>query len=248
MRSSFDGIYADLLESGKEIAPRGAKTLELLDYAYTLDPDEVFPNYPSRNLSIPYIKEELKWYLRGDPTDLSICAHAKIWEGCVQDGRINSNYGYYLFAQGGLRYAVNCLRMDPDSRRAVVPILGAQHLRLDSKDTPCTVSLGYRIRDGKVLSTVHMRSQDAIYGLGNDVPFFSLCHQIVAAALGVPRGGLTVFVESLHVYEKHFAMLERLVTESVAPVHAPVVTESCEAEALLRGVSNGPLREWLHEA
>jgi len=250
MLSNFDKIYADL-QKGKVTAPRGAKTLELLNYSYTLDPYERFANYPSRKLSLGYIKEEFKWYLLGDPTDLSICDHAAIWKDCVTNDVLHSNYGYYLFAEGGIVYAANCLKADPDSRRAVVPILAQQHLFPANRDVPCTVSLGFRIRDGLLQCTVHMRSQDAVFGLGNDVPFFSLVQEMVAQLVGVPMGELTVFVESLHVYERHWAKLQAFRTEYVEPMAIPKLSSALEVQMLLNHDDSDhamthPFTRWLY--
>ena len=114
--TTFRQIYLDLLNHGEEVSPRGQRTREILNYQYTLAPYDRFAAFPSRKLSLPYIKEELKWYLRGDIYDLSICQHAKIWEKCVTHGVLHSNYGYYLFEKRGLQYAIECLQKDPDSR------------------------------------------------------------------------------------------------------------------------------------
>lgn len=252
--TTFRQIYLDLLESGAEVAPRGQRTRELLNYAYTLEPGDRFAAFPSRKLSLPYIKKELAWYLRGDTYDLSICKHAKIWEQCVTGGQLHSNYGYYLFTKRGIDYAVDCLRKDPDSRRAVVPILGHQHLFLENRDVPCTVSLGFRVRDGEVLCTVHMRSQDAIYGMGNDVPFFSLVQEMVSVYLGLPMGTLTVFVESFHVYERHFELLDKLAldpTETQLPIQVPRLEDKYEIEMLRAGDDSDhaltrPFTRWLY--
>ena len=124
---------------------------------------------------------------------------------------MHSNYGYYLFTKAGLGFVVNELTRDKDSRRALVSIFNShQHLFSDNNDVPCTATLGFRIRDGALNMTVHMRSQDAIYGLGNDLPFFNLCWEIVAIALNIPQGRYHHFVESFHVYERHFNMLNTI--------------------------------------
>ena len=230
MTWSFKQVYQDLRDHGEEISPRGSRTLEIQNYTYTLEPYDRFAAFPSRKLSLPYIQQELRWYFKGDPWDLSICQHAKIWEQCVTDGVIHSNYGYYLFRKNGLEYAVNCLKRDLDSRRAVVTILGSQHLFLENNDVPCTVSMGFRVRDKKLLCTVDMRSQDAVYGMGNDIPFFSIVQELVAASLSLPMGPLTVFVESFHAYERHWGMLENLLQEQQESITIPRISGPARSE------------------
>lgn len=207
-------IYIDLWHNGRDRAPRGLPTKELENYHVTFWPEHQFINYSSRKLNVDYIKTELKWYLNGVREDLSICDHAKIWQGCVTEGKLYSNYGFYLFKNHGLLLAANELTKDPDSRRAVVSIFNSdEHIFEGNKDVPCTVSLGFRIRDGKLNMTVHMRSQDAVFGLGNDLPFFNFVWEVLAVYLGVPQGNYHHFVESFHVYERHYEMVKNIVYE-----------------------------------
>lgn len=248
---TFQSVYSTLELMGACVSPRGMLTKELTNFSYTLAPYDRFAAFPSRALNMEYLKTELRWYLRGDLRDLSICEHAKIWKDCVTDGRLHSNYGHYLFRCGGLEYAVRCLRADPDSRRAVVPIYARAHMFEDNRDVPCTVSISFRIRNGAVHSTAHMRSQDAIFGMGNDVPFFSLVNELVAAMLERPVGSLTVFVESFHVYARHFDKLKAICTETQTPLMPwPVISGREEAETLVRGnatpTSDYPFTRWLY--
>lgn len=251
--TTFSQVYKDLKYLGEEVSPRGQRTVELLNYSYALAPYDRFAAFPSRKLSLPYIKAELRWYLRGDRRDLSICDKAKIWKDCVTDGLLHSNYGYYLFSQGGLEYVVEVLRRDLDSRRAVVPILSHEHLFLANRDLPCTVSLGFRVRSGQLLCTVHMRSQDAVYGMGNDAPFFSFVQELVAVSLGLPLGPLTVFVESFHAYERHWELLEKLCYEEPEKIDVPRIADRLEVEMLLAGDDSElalarPFTRWLYAA
>lgn len=254
MSSKFSAILDRLWREGREIGPRGMTTRELENCQFRLAPYDYYMTFPSRKLSLPYIRDELRWYLKGDRYDLSITEKAKIWQTAVTNGQLNSNYGHYLFRQGGVDYAVATLVRDPASRRAVVPILATEHLDIYSNDVPCTVSLGWRIRDDVFRCTVHMRSQDAIYGLGNDAPFFGLVHELVywllrAQGLPLEIGPITYFVESFHVYERHFDMVRRIIKDDEQQVeHAvPVLSGAEEAQALRRNEIDAdfPFSAWL---
>jgi len=172
-------------------------------------------NFEARKLSLKYIKAELRWYLHGDPHDLSIARYARLWETLVDhSGKVNSNYGHYVFRRAQFQWVINELTRDRDSRRASMVILQPYHMTPDNKDVPCTYGLNFRIREGKLNCSVHMRSQDAIWGLGNDLPFFSVVQELVAVMLLVPMGDLHLAVDSFHVYEKHFDMLEQIVNHN----------------------------------
>ena len=55
-----------------------------------------------------------------------------------------------------------------------------------------------------------MRSSDVILGIAYDVPAFTLFQEILANELGVGLGTYTHVSNSLHIYEKHFEMAEKM--------------------------------------
>src|SRR5574343_84396 len=186
----FRQIFIDLATNGKEAAPRGQKIIEIENYSYTLPARVRFCNFESRKLNLDYVKREFLWYLRGNKMDKEILNHAKMWTDLVNyDGSINSNYGQYIFSKKAgqkssqFDYVVDALKKDKDSRRASIMILNRDHLLSTTRDYPCTYSLNFRIRDNKLNMTVHMRSQDAVFGMGNDAPCFSFIHEMIYVAV-----------------------------------------------------------------
>lgn len=217
----FDEIF-QRVSKGNIISPRGSKVIEVENFMYELPPYIKFQNYDVRKLKFDYIKQELLWYLRHNLFDTSIIEFASIWKDLIQpQGIINSNYGAHLFAsknRGTSQFlnVIDILRKDADSRRASMVILSDSHLKCE-KDIPCTYSLNFRIRNNKLNMTVHMRSQDAIFGMGNDAPAFSMIHEMILNMLEwdypeLTLGNYTHFADSFHVYERHFEMLEKIVS------------------------------------
>ena len=118
---------------------------------------------------------------------------------------------------------VNELTEDPDSRRAAICILDNNHLNSYTKDYPCTGFLNFHIRDNKLHMTVHMRSQDAIYGMGNDAFTFGLVHELLWSRLkenipGLDLGDYTHIVDSFHVYATHYGMVENILNDPTVEV------------------------------
>lgn len=245
----FRQLFWDVYKFGNERAPRGMKTLEIEDYTYLIPPYKRLMAYPGRNLSTRYIADEIMWYLKGDRTDLSICDKAKIWKDCVTDGMIHSNYGYPIFVCRGIDYVVETLAKDEDSRRAVIPILEQRFCSLSSNDVPCTETMEFRIRDDELRCTVHMRSQDLVFGAGNDIPFFSFVQELVLTLLNaaqgdVPKelhygmGPLVVTATSLHAYERHWPLLKDVALgheKLVEPIEMPRI-DGPEEVKLLRAL------------
>lgn len=241
-RNIFKNVYSDLSLEGKEIRPRGLLVKEIEDYSFTLFPFARFQNFESRNMKLDYLKDEFLWYLKGDRYDTSIGEKAKMWKEIVEtDGGINSNYGQYIFNDRCPQFdqVVKILTEDKDSRRASIVILSPQHVFTATKDLPCTYSLNFRIREDHLNMSVHMRSQDAIFGMTNDIPTFSFIHEMVLNALKIKYPDLQYgtyhhSVESFHVYERHFEMLEKLCRpdEKYIPVDCPPISGFGEVLAL----------------
>jgi thymidylate synthase len=237
----FRNIYADVDDMGKYVRPRGQLVLEVENYNYVLPAYTRFASFESRNLNLDYIKREFLWYLKGDRFDLSILKHAKMWQGLVNaDGGINSNYGQYVFGTlNQFDNAVQTLVGDPDSRRASIVILHSEHVMSDTKDVPCTYSLNFRIRNGYLNMTVRMRSQDAVWGMGNDAPAFSFIHEMAFNSLKRTYPELLLgqyyhSADSFHVYERHFKLLKEIVDgwDSYRPVYCPRIYGPDEVDFL----------------
>lgn len=243
-KDTFTSIFRKVLLEGKLVSPRGMLVREIEDFSFTLPPYVRFQSFECRRMNLNYTKDEFLWYLRGDRHDLSICEKAKIWKGIVnQDGSLNSNYGQYIFGKGNqFDRIVEILSKDKDSRRASVVILSREHVLSDTNDLPCTYGMNFRIRDDVLNMSVTMRSNDAIYGAGNDIPTFSFIHEMVLNALKATYPDLKLgtyhhAADSFHVYEKHFEMLNTLAqgNSSYVEVDCPRMSGPDEVE-FLRGL------------
>lgn len=251
--SYFADVFKHLTRHGKKSSPRGQETIELENFSYTLAPRVRYNAFEARKFSTSYLKKEMRWYINADMSDLSILDHAGAWKPMVKDGKIQSCYGHYWFKrQTGVHNVVTLLKADPFSRRAVIPMLGteAAHGELDAADVPCTTSIEFRIREGRLNARAVMRSQDAVWGMGNDVPTFSFLQEVIATLLGVEMGTLTVSVGSFHVYARHFDMASDLATSSFLDMlrideAPPMVIEDAMRIASCRQPDSTPFGLWL---
>lgn len=236
----FYDVLKRIKDEGKLVKPRGLLIKEVENCSYELPAYVRFPNFESRKLNPKYTKREVLWYLKGDRFDTSICQYAKIWQAIVNsDGSINSNYGQYVFGKINLfDRVIETLIDDPDSRRASIVILNSEHLFAETKDVPCTYAINFRIRESKLNMSVHMRSQDAIYGMGNDAPAFSIIHEMMFNALKryfplLQHGNYFHTCDSLHVYEKHFEMLDKIIAgDKFTVIDCPKISGPAEVDFL----------------
>src|SRR5271166_557686 len=240
-RELWRQIFLDVKKHGKVVAPRDKEIVEVENYHYELPPYVRFCSLTPRQLKLDYVRAETNWMLHGDPYDLSISQHSNIWRNIVVDGKLNSNYGFAWYTKFGFDFVVKQLIVDKDSRRASTVIVEREHLDLRQKDVPCTAYVNFRIREDKLNMSVHMRSQDAVYGMGNDAPAFSFLQEMVFVALrdqaypSLQMGTYHHTSDSFHIYARHYEMLDQLIAPDVTflPTSLPRIKDMHEVSYLL---------------
>lgn len=212
-----------IMEQGVTVSPRGSEIKEVSDLQLIVDAQYPFMAFRARKYPIQYCKDECKWFLTADRRNTDIMSKAKLWESVINsDGTFGSNYGVYFFGEqhGAVNIALELIR-DKDSRRAVCPMLNVSHLTPETRDVVCTLGVGFRVRDGKLLMSAMMRSSDMIYGLGSDVGCFLFLYRIVAGLIRphftdeIFNGSLTITCISAHVYSRHYKLVEDILTEGI---------------------------------
>jgi len=215
------------LKKVKEYSPRGQKTKELIQEQIIIkNPNKCFVKNKARKLSEEYIKKEMEWYLSGNKNVKEIGKYAKMWKIIAdENNEANSNYGEIIFFQKLENYNGNqwdwikeSLIKDNDSRQAIINFNQPKHKKEGVKDFVCTETIQYLIRNNKLISICNMRSCDLIYGFCNDIPFFSylqirLLKELNNKGLKIKLGKMYHTSGSLHVYEKHYSMLENIINE-----------------------------------
>jgi thymidylate synthase len=113
-----------------------------------------------------------------------------------------------------VKFVVEELKNNPESRRAVITLLSPledSHTPITTKDFNCTQSLSFMIVDGELELSVLIRSNDLIWGWsGINVFEFSVLQEVVAGILAVPIGSLYIFSVNLHVYQRHFNLVQKM--------------------------------------
>ena len=266
---NFTDCYLDLAQQvyespDYESSPRGMSVREKLACKFTINnPLDRLPYVPARKFSVTYVIAELLWYLSADDKTDWIANYSSFWNNISDDGETaNSAYGARIFKPhpriaGGTfsqwDYIKEELKQDPDSRRAVVHIRSPWDSVKAKLDVPCTLSLQFFIRDEKLHLVAHMRSSDLILGIAYDIPAFTLMQELMAKELGIGLGTYTHVSNSLHIYERHFEMVEEMISRDAilqarnnhresGPMPAmptmPPTKELYHTEALLRSAPN----------
>jgi len=205
---------ADIRNLFKQLYSAGeyGTTVEILGASFIADEPSIFGK-PDQD----YISREIRWY-----NSMSRSVHdfpgdaPTIWKQISgKDGMINSNYGWCIYSpNNGSQYSkvLQELKTTPTSRRATMiytrPTMHRDYNVEGMSDFICTNAVSYYIRNNKLHSVVQMRSNDAVYGYKNDYAWQKHVLSNLALDLDVEVGTIYWQVQNLHVYERHYKLIE----------------------------------------
>lgn len=205
--------FKDLLAQDEHVTDKtGCKMIEVVGATFIADESAIFGT-----VNQDYVEREIEWY-----KSMSLSVHdirggaPAAWKACAsQGGMINSNYGYLIWSKENFNqydHVLAELKRAPESRRAQMiytrPSIWNEYNRDGMSDFICTDSVQYFIRDGKLIADVRMRSNDVVYGFKNDKFWQDHVHAKLASDLGVPVGTMIWHAGSLHVYQKHWNLVQ----------------------------------------
>lgn len=190
----------------------GVKTVEIMNASFLADEPAIFGT-----VNEEYVARELEWYrsMSLNVNDIPGGPPA-IWKMvATPDGFINSNYGWCIYSQENEDQYLNCLaelKRNQDTRRAVMiytrPSMQWEFGKDGMSDFMCTNTVQYLVRDGKLNALVYMRSNDAVFGYKNDFAWQKYVLESLCKDADIPIGDIYWNVASLHVYERHFNLIE----------------------------------------
>lgn len=235
-----------ILRNGQWRETRGFRCLEL-DFPVLMritDPSDRYITLPERkwNKHLPFV--ESLWLASGTNHLDMVTKYVKNMANFSDDGQfMRAGYGTRIRAYTGnqenykvrdpkyrrvttfsgntvdqLKFVVDILKKDKDSRQALITIHDPAKDSLDSsqnlvvsKDQPCTRSLQFMVNKGKLDMTVHMRSNDLIWGFSAvNITNFTFMQEYVSQILNIPVGDYYHFANNLHVYEDKLPLVEEL--------------------------------------
>lgn len=219
LRVVFKQILRDDLEY---IATRRGKVKEILGVILKLKNPRARISHSEQRGYIASPLGEFFWYLSGsDRADFITYYIPQYKEEKEQDGSIYGAYGPRIFGQTGstsqLDNVLNLLGKRKTSRQAVIQLFDKHDLNHSAppKNIPCTCTLQFMLRSGKLEMFAHMRSNDAYLGLSHDVFAFTMLQEIIANKLGVDLGTYHHLVNNLHMYERHEEHVSTFIAEGL---------------------------------
>ena len=207
------------------VSPRNLETKELISVVVEVKrPRNRLITNVHRKISLKYLVGEWLWYERGSNSLDEISYYSQFWRKISDDGKtVSSAYGHRLFGyqlQFGVnqwKYAKKQLEADINTRQAILLIASPFDMVKKTRDFPCTVSLQFLIRNNKLHLVCNMRSNDLILGFTYDAASFTLFQEKMLVELQSDYPDLRMgcyyhFAASLHVYQRHYPMLQKVVS------------------------------------
>jgi thymidylate synthase len=163
---------------------------------------------------------EFLWYISAsNRLDLIRYYISRYDQWAEADGTVWGAYGPRIF--GGERSQYEIVRQilvdRQTSRQAVIQLFDQRDIQEQRKDTPCTCTMQFLVRDGLLNLVVHMRSNDIYKGLPHDVFAFTMIQEILARDLGVALGSYKHMVGSFHLYDEDRPKVGRYLDEGFQP-------------------------------
>lgn len=165
---------------------------------------------------------ELCWYLSGSNDTEHIAHYISAYRTYDEAGKVHGGYGPRLFGADGsgqVDYVIKALKANRWTRKAVIQLFDSSDVAATHQDVPCTCTLQFLIRDGRLHLVTYMRSNDVWLGLPHDIFCFTMLQELVAVSTGYPLGEYQHFVGSLHLYEANVNEAKRFMCEGWQSTH-----------------------------
>lgn len=189
-----------------------------------------------RQFRLDYAIAQTIWALSKSNSVAPVAFYNPIGLKFSDDGRtVRSAIGPRLFGgegAGQFHAALDKLRRDPSSRRAMLQIYLPSDLVEPTLDVSCTGSLHLLVRAGALHAIAHMRSQSALMVLPYDLFSLTMIHEIASICLGLELGTYWHVSNSAHVYEDELSKATSLLNEAPTEREPMSPMEGTSADAL----------------
>ncbi|WP_257387901.1 thymidylate synthase [Tahibacter caeni] len=227
MRAYLD-LVQDILDHGVRKADRtGTGTLSVFGRQLRFDLAQGFPLVTTKKLYLRAIVHELLWFLRGD-TNVAYLRDNKvtIWdEWADADGNLGPVYGKQWRAWEGadgrtidqIRWVVDEIRRNPDSRRLVVSAWNVAELERMAL-MPCHALFQFHVADGRLSCQLYQRSADVFLGVPFNIASYALLTHLIAQVCDLAPGDFVHTFGDAHLYLNHLDQVREQLTRAPLPL------------------------------
>lgn len=214
-------INNHLMNKGEGQQSRNGNTREVLNFKTEIrNPYNRCVGGFGRDMNIFFLLCEAMWIFTGKRDVETLSLFNSNMKQFSDDGKFFHapygfrlrNYGSSSFVyEGGsnhelqgidqIEQAIKLLSNNSEDRRVVMSIWNPElDLNIKSVDLPCNDMVMFKIRNGKLYTTIQNRSNDLHWGLPTNVFQFSFLSEMISLCLGVELGNQVHNSQSLHFY------------------------------------------------
>jgi thymidylate synthase len=210
---AYHDLLRRVLDEGVRKDDRtGTGTLSVFGHQMRFDLAKGFPLVTTKRLHLKSIVHELIWFLKGDTNIRYLNENGvTIWDEWADgNGDLGPVYGRqwrsWAKPDGGsvdqIRWVVDEIRRNPDSRRLVVSAWNPADL--DSMAlAPCHCLFQFYVAEGRLSCQLYQRSADIFLGVPFNIASYALLTHMVAQATGLQPGDFVHAFGDAHLYLNH---------------------------------------------
>ena len=221
-------LLRHVLEQGTDKEDRtGTGTRSVFGAQMRFDLRQGFPLVTTKKLHLRSIIHELLWFLKGE-TNIAYLRNNKvsIWdEWADADGELGPVYGkqwrQWETVDGRvidqIRWVVDEIRRNPDSRRLVVSAWNVGELDKMAL-MPCHTMFQFYVAQGRLSCQLYQRSGDIFLGVPFNIASYALLTHMVAQACGLEPGDFVHTLGDAHLYNNHFEQAHEQLSRTPRPL------------------------------
>ena len=221
-------LLAKVLDEGVEKSDRtGTGTRSIFGPQMRFDLSAGFPLVTTKKLHLKSIVHELLWFLAGDTNVAYLRDNGvTIWDEWADEaGELGPVYGRQWRAWAGadgqthdqIRWVVDEIRRNPDSRRLVVSAWNVADIPA-MKLAPCHCLFQFYVADGRLSCQLYQRSADVFLGVPFNIASYALLTCMMAQVTGLEPGEFVHTFGDTHLYSNHLEQAKLQLTRTPKPL------------------------------
>lgn len=194
--------------------------------------DNIVPTIGVRKTYPKSAAAEIAWFLQGKQDASFVNKYTPFWSKFIEDidtpngtiQGVKAAYGYRWrnhFGVDQIADAIEILKKDPTNRRVYVNAWDSKEdgkSDIEQLNVPCPVGFNLCIVNGRLNSSLTLRSSDVFVGLPYDIMGHAYLVAAIASSLNVEVGFISINLNHAHLYEAHWDYaLEAIVQPIIVP-------------------------------
>ncbi len=210
-----------------------AHTIKKFGIVNRYDLSKEFPILTLRRTYWKSAVDELLWIWQAKSNNIKDL-RGHIWDSWAdENGSIGKAYGYqlgvkHIYPEGKFDQVDKVLydlKHDPASRRIMTNIYNHADLH-EMGLYPCAYSMTFNVSGNRLNAILNQRSQDMLTASNWNVVQYAVLVHMIAQVSGLEAGELVHVIADAHIYDRHVAIVKKLLTREPKPAPRFVIDKS----------------------